>query len=321
MQAEVNQNVVVYFDNQYVPLGEARVSILTHALHYGTGVFDGIRGYWDDKQHDLFLVRPQDHYQRWKTNCGILRVDVPLTTEELTEITVELVRRNRFQSNLYVRPLAYKSAERIGVIPDDRNAFAVMVVPFGDYLDSRKGLHAGVVSWRRIEDTAIPARAKICGAYVNSALASDEARRNGFDEAILLTEAGHVAEAASSNIFLVRRGKLITPPASENILEGITRDSVMELARKELRLEVVERPVDRSELYVCDEMFFTGTMVEVAPVVRVDHRPVGSGQIGPVTAELRHLYTQAAHGRLEAWRQWLMPVYEPVANFSVGSAV
>jgi len=174
MQAEVNQNVVVYFDNRYVPLGEARVSILTHALHYGTGVFDGIRGYWDDKQQDLFLVRPQDHYQRWKNNCGILRIDVPLTAEELTEITAELIRRNRFQSNLYVRPLAYKSAQRIGVIPDDRDAFAVMAVPFGDYLDSRKGLHAGVVSWRRIEDTEIPARAKICGAYVNSALATDD---------------------------------------------------------------------------------------------------------------------------------------------------
>jgi branched-chain amino acid aminotransferase len=252
MQADVNQNIIVFFENQYVPLAEARVSILTHAFNYGTGVFDGIRGYWDDKQRELFLVRPEDHFARWKTNCGILRIDVPLTPVELCDVTAELIRRNQFQSNVYVRPLAYKSAQRIGVIPDDRNEFAVMAVPFGDYLDSRDGLHAGVVSWRRVEDNAIPGRAKICGAYVNSALASDEARRNGFDEAIFLTEAGHVAEGATFNICLVKNWKLVTPPGTENILEGITRDCVMELARRELNMEVVERPVDRSELYVCD---------------------------------------------------------------------
>jgi branched-chain amino acid aminotransferase len=311
MQAEVNQNVVVYFDNQYVPLGEARVSILTHALHYGTGVFDGIRGYWDDKQQDLFLVRTQDHYQRWKTNCGILRIDVPLTAEELTEITVELIRRNQFRSNLYVRPLAYKSAERIGVNPDDRNAFAVMAVPFGDYLDSRKGLRAGVVSWRRIEDNAIPTRAKICGSYVNSALAGDEARRNGFDEAIFLNESGHVAEGATCNLFIARNGKLITPPGTENILEGLTRDCVMELAHRELNLEVVERPIDRSELYTCDEVFLTGTAVEVAPVVEVDHRPVKTGAIGPVARQLRRLYFEATHGYLSHYQKWLLRVYHP----------
>jgi len=219
------------------------------------------------------------------------------------------MRRNRFHSHVYVRPLAYKSAERIGVNPDDRDAFSVIVVPFGDYLDSRHGLHAGVVSWRRIEDNAIPGRAKICGSYVNSALAGDEARRNGFDEAIFLTEAGHVAEGATCNIFLVRGGKLVTPPGTENILEGITRNCVMELARNELHLEVVERPVDRSELYLADEIFFTGTAVEVAPVTKVDHRPVGSGAIGPVAAELRFLYMEASRGRLANYRHWLLPAY------------
>ncbi len=309
MGTKVNPETIVLFENRFVPLHEARVSILTHALHYGTGVFDGIRGYWDEKQHELFLVRPLDHYQRWKANCGILRIDVPPSLEELCDLTVELVRWNQFECNLYVRPLAYKSAERIGVNPDDADAHAIIVVPFGDYLDSRKGLHAGVVSWRRIEDTAIPARAKICGSYVNSALAGDEARRNGYDEAILLNESGHVAEGATCNIFLIRHGKLITPPVTENILEGITRDSVMELARRELRLDVIERPVDRSELYVSEEMFFTGTAVEVAPVVRVDHRPVGSGTIGPLTAALRSLYVEATRGRLPAYRKWLVPVY------------
>jgi len=239
---------------------------------------------------------------------------VPRTVAELSAVTADLIRRNRFQRDVYVRPLAYKSVERVGIAPDNQDAFAIVAIPMGDYLDSSKGLHAGVVSWRRIQDNAIPARAKICGSYVNSALASDEARRNGFDEAIFLTEAGHVAEGASCNIFLVRHGKLITPPGTENILEGITRDCVMELARKELHLEVIERPVDRSELYLCDEVFFTGTAVEVGPVIRVDHRPVGTGEIGPVAAELRHLYVQATRGRLKAYRNWLMPVYQTASE-------
>ena len=239
---------------------------------------------------------------------------MPPSAAELSELTADLLRRNGYRGDVYIKPLAYKSSQRIGIHSDDQDAFAIVPMPAPAYLDSSQGLHAGVSSWRRIEDNAIPGRAKICGSYVNGVLATDDARRNGFDEAILLTEAGHVAEAASSNIFLVRHGSLITPPASENILEGITRDSVMELAREELRVEVIERPVDRSELYVCDELFFTGTMVEVAPVIRVDHRPVGTGEIGPVTAKLRHLYSQAGHGRLEAWRHWLVPVHERVAE-------
>lgn len=313
MAVEVNQEIIVFFENKFVPLREARVSILTHALHYGTGVFEGIRGYWDKEQQELFLVRPQEHYARWKSNCGILMIGVPLSATELTNLTVELIRRNKFNSNLYIRPLAYKSAQRIGVHPDEQDSFALIALPFGDYLDSRKGLHAGVSSWRRIEDNAIPGRAKICGAYVNSALAGDEARRNGYDEAIFLTESGHVAEGAACNIFLVRDGKLITPPVTENILEGITRASVMELARNELQLEVIERRVDRSELYVCDEIFFTGTAIELAPVVRVDHRPVGSGEIGPVTAALRKLYLDATRARLPAYHKWILPVYRRVA--------
>jgi branched-chain amino acid aminotransferase len=312
MTGQLNPQTIVFFENRLTALSEARVGILTHALNYGTGVFEGIRGYWNEPENQLFLLRPREHFLRWKQNCGILRIEVPPSAVELSEITAGVVRRNRYRCDVYVRPLAYKSSERIGLHMDDQSAFAIVAMPVSAYLDSSKGLHAGVSSWRRIEDNAIPGRGKICGSYVNGALASDEARRNGFDEAILLTEAGHVAEGASCNVFLVRHGKLIAPPASENILEGITRDSVMELARQELRLEVIERPVDRTELYICDEMFFTGTMVEVAPVIRVDHRPVGTGEIGPVTAELRHLYSQAAHGRLNAYRDWLMPVYESV---------
>ncbi len=318
MQLGADPDVIVYFRNQFVAVGEARVNILTHALHYGTGVFEGIRAYWDDVEQDLFLLRPLEHYQRWKKNCGILRIVVPPAAETLCDITAELIQRNRFRSNLYIRPLAYKSAERIGLTPDDEDAFAIMALPLGEYLPREQGLHVGVASWRRIDDNAIPARGKICGAYVNSVLASDEARRNGFDEAIFLNDNGHVAEGTTHNIFMVLNGRLITPPGSENILEGITRSAIIELAGRELHLDVLERPVDRSELYVCDELFFTGTAVEIAPITRVDHRPVGKATVGEITGELRRLYFEAARGHLPEYRKWLLPAYR--ANATAGRA-
>jgi branched-chain amino acid aminotransferase len=314
MKADADQNLIVYFGGQYVPLREARVGILTHALHYGTGVFEGIRAYWDEARQEMFVLRPMEHYERWKQNCGVLRIKVPPSPAELCEITLELMRRNSLRTDAYVRPLAYKSAERVGVCTDDQDAFAIIAMPFGAYLPSDQGLHAGVSSWRRIEDNAIPPRAKICGAYVNSALASDDARQSGFDEAILLNERGQVAEGATCNLFMVRKGKLITPPMTENALEGITRDSVMELARRELGLQVVERPIGRSELYVCDELFFTGTAVGVAPVVRVDHRAVQDGAIGALTREIRQLYFDASHGHVPDYFKWLVPVYKSLKS-------
>ena len=309
MKADVDPNVIVYFNGQYMPMHDAHIGILTHALHYGTGVFEGIRAYWNAEEQDLFVVRPREHYVRWKQNGGILRIAVPQTADQLCEITAELARRNGFRSDLYIRPLAYKSAERIGVAMDDQDAFFIVALPFGEYLHSENGLRAGVSSWRRIDDNAIPPRGKICGAYANSALASDEARRSGFDEAILMNESGHVTEGATCNLFMLRNGRLITPAVNENVLEGITRDSIMELVRRELGLEIVERPIDRSELYVCDELFLTGTAVGVAPVTHVDHRPVGDGAIGAVTRGLRQLYMDAMHGRVPAYRKWLLPVY------------
>jgi branched-chain amino acid aminotransferase len=310
MRADGNPKMIVYFDGKYVPLAEARVGILTHALHYGTAVFEGIRAHWDEAQKELFVMRPVEHYERWKQNCKFLRLVVPHSPAELSEITLDLIRRNQFRTNVYIRPLAYKSAERIGVSFDDQDAFALIALPFSDYVPTDRGLTAGVSSWRRINDNAIPARGKISGAYVNSGLASDEAHRCGFDEAIFLNETGHVAECSTCNIFMVRKGKLITPSVTENVLEGITRDAVMELARRELGLEVVERPIDRSELYVCDELFFTGTAVGVAPVVEVDHHPVKDGAIGAITSKLQQLYFDATRGHLQAYRNWLAPVYK-----------
>jgi branched-chain amino acid aminotransferase len=310
MKIEADQNLIVYFDGRYMPTRDARVGILTHALHYGTGVFEGLRAYWDEPQKQLFVFRANEHYERWIQNCGILRIHVPHSPEELTAITLEILRRNAFRTDVYIRPLAYKSAERVGVSLDDEDAFAITALPFGEYLPADRGVHAGVSSWRRIEDNAIPPRAKICGAYVNSAMASADARLSGFDEAILLNEDGHVAEGATCNIFLLRKGKLITPPVTENVLEGITRDSVMQLAASELGIETVERPVDRSELYQCDELFFTGTAVAITPVVRVDHRPVGDSGVGSVTRKLQQIYFDATRGHSPASRNWLTPVYQ-----------
>ncbi len=310
MKVEADPNSIVYFDDRYMPMRDAHVGILTHALHYGTGVFEGIRAHWDDAQQELFLLRSNEHYERWKQNCGILRIHIPYTPEELTAITVEILCRNNFQTNVYIRPLAYKSAERVGVATDEQDSLAIVALPFGEYLPADKGVHAGVSSWRRIQDNAIPPRAKICGAYVNSAVASADARMSGFDEAILLNENGHVAEGATCNIFMVRKGKLITPPVTENVLEGITRDCIMRLAGWEMNLDTLERPMDRSELYICDELFFTGTAVALTPIVRVDHRPVGNGSIGPITRRLQQLYVDATRGRLEVYRNWLTPVYQ-----------
>lgn len=314
MKAETpNPNTIVWFQNRFVPLGEANVNILTHALNYGTGVFEGIRGYYDKNQDNLFFVRPRDHFERWKRNCRVIRIDVPESVDELCELTTELCRRNNFRTNVYVRPLAYKSSARIGVHADENDAYAVVVVPFGLYFDGKKGLKAGVVSWRRIEENAIPGRAKISGSYVNSVLAGDEARRNGHDEAILLTEQGYVAEGSTCNLFMVRDGKLITPPITENILEGITRASVIELAQNEIPIEVVERPIGRTELYMCDEVFFTGTAVEVAPIVQIDHRPVGTGEVGLITQTIQSLYVEATRGRIPRYHHWLLPAYQPAA--------
>jgi branched-chain amino acid aminotransferase len=304
-------DLIVFFRDQFVRLADANVNILTHGLNYGTGVFEGIRGYWDERLQDLMLNRAIEHYDRWKKNCGILRISVPYSAVELSDLTAELCRRNNLRTNIYIRPIAYKAAERIGVHADEKDALAISVLPFGDYFEHQKGLRAGVVSWRRVQDNAIPGRAKICGAYVNSVLATDEAHRNGHDEAIFLNEAGHVVEGATCNLFILRGRQLITPPPADNILEGITRASVMELARNELNLQVVERSIARSELYVCDEVFFTGTAVEVAPVVAVDNRPVGSGEIGPISQKLRSLYFDGTRGRLPAYRHWLRPVYHP----------
>jgi branched-chain amino acid aminotransferase len=299
-----------FFHGDIVPIEQATVSVMTHALHYGTACFAGIRGYWNADHANLYIFRLEDHFQRFLASSRMLLMDLPYTVADLASITVELVRREGYREDCYIRPLAYKSSETIGVrLHNLEAAVTIFSLPFGKYIESETGAKAGTSTWRRVDDTAIPARGKLSGAYVNSALSKSEAMANGFDEAIVLNQDGHVSEGSAENILLVRNGQLISPPVTANILEGITRRTIYELAQREMGLEVVERDVDRSELYVADEVMFCGTGVQLVAVTSVDHRPVGTGEMGPVAGALRNLYFEAVRGNLPQYRHWCTPVY------------
>lgn len=308
-----------YFQKQIVPLSEARISVMTHAFNYGTGCFEGIRGNWNADHEQLYLFRLREHYERLARSCRILYIDLDYSVDDMVDLTLKLVQTCDFHEDIYVRPIAYKSGEIVGVkmhdVPSD---LLIFVTTLGAYLDFNAGIHCGTSSWRRVDDLGIPARAKVTGIYVNSALAKTEANLNGFDEAIMLTHDGHVAEGSGENIFLVDRGQLVTPPPSDNVLVGITRATVMELARAEMGLETVERQVDRSELYVAEEVFMTGTAAHVSPVTKIDHRPVGNGDVGPITARLQERYFAAAKGEIEQYRAWVTPALS--SSGSVASA-
>jgi branched-chain amino acid aminotransferase len=294
-----------YFKGQIVPYSEAKVGVATHAFNYGTAVFGGLRGYWNDELKKLFVFRPLDHYRRFLNSCRIMCMEFDHTPESLTDLTLELLRRDAYHQNIYIRPLAYKADEVIGVrLHNLKDELTIFAVPFEQYVKNDTAAHVTISSWRRIDDNTIPARGKISGAYASSALIKTDAVRAGFDEALALTLDGHLTEGSAMNIFMLRDGVLITPPVTDNILEGITRRSVMELARNELGLAVVERPIDRSEIYVCDEFFLTGTAAQVTVVTKVDHRPVGKGVMGPVADSLRRLYDEVLHGRHPKYTHW-----------------
>lgn len=298
-----------FFKKQFVPISEAKVGIMTHALNYGTACFEGIRGNWSSEEGLFYLFRPRDHFVRLLRSCRILKINLPYTVEELCQLAVELVGICGYREDVYVRPLAYKSSEEVGVrlhnLEDDLFLF---VIPFGPYIDFEKGVKCGTSSWRRIGGDMVPTLAKITGPYVNNALAKTEAIENGFDEAILLTRDGHVSEGSGENIFLVVDGKLVTPYASDDILMGITRDSVIKLAKNEMGVETIERPIDRSELYIADECFMTGTAAHVTPIIEVDRRKVGNGEIGPMTKELQRLYFDVVQGKNRKYLDWCIPV-------------
>jgi len=275
-------NLVCYFQGGYVRLGDAKIPLMTHAFMYGTGVFEGIRAYWNPEEKQLYALRIKEHIVRLRNSSKImLMAEVP-TVDEFTEIVKQVLRRNSFREDAYCRPSVYKSTEAIGVkLHGLTHDFYVLAVPMGDYIDTEKGISTGTVSWRRTSDTSIPSRSKITGSYVNPAFSKTEAMLNGFDEAIVLTQEGHVAEGSAENLFMVRDGVLITPAVSDDILEGITRAGIIEIAAH-LDIPVKERQIDRTELYIADEVFLCGTGAQVSPVASVDHRPVGDGHVGPI---------------------------------------
>lgn len=302
-----------YFKKQFMPLAEAKIGIMTHAFNYGTAVFEGIRGNWNEEEEEIYLFRVAEHFERMRKSCRIMRIDFPYENDELTAIATKIVAMSGYREDVYLRPLAYKSSEVLGVrLHDLESDFLMFIAPFGPYLDLEKGARCCTSSWRRVADTGIPARAKITGIYANSALAKTEAQLNGFDEAIMLDDRGHVSEGSGENIFVVQDGRLITPPPSSDILVGITRDTVITLAREELGIQTIERDIDRTELYTADECFMTGTAAHVTPVVEVDHRPVGSGKMGPVTGQLVRLYFDIIRGKNPKYADWCTPCYSRV---------
>jgi branched-chain amino acid aminotransferase len=304
------QDSIVYFDGAFVPLHEATITVATHALHYGTGVFEGIRGYWSEEHEELYVLKLPEHVDRFFRSCSVVRIQPPFSRSEMCDALLEVLRRNGFRQDVYVRPLGFKATETIRLtLTSLKDSFTIFAFPFGLYVHRENGLNVCVSGWRRIDDNTIPARAKITGSYVNAALASDDAVRAGFDEALMLTQAGTLAEASSANLFLVRHGRLVTPPPSENILEGITREAVMQLARQELGIHTDERVVGRTEIYIADEAFLTGTGVQIEPIANVDGRPVGTGEPGPVVTQLQKLYADAVRNRLASYADWCTPVY------------
>jgi branched-chain amino acid aminotransferase len=296
-----------YHGGELTRMGDIRLSPATHALNYGTGVFEGIRAYWNEGRGTLQVLKLREHYERFEKSCRMLRIELPHAVDELCEVTLEILRRNAPREDTYIRPLAYKSAASVGVKLAVEEELSIFTVPMGNYVELT-GLRCCVSSWRRTPDTAIPARGKLTGSYINTALAVDEAQRAGYDDAIFLTQDGHVSEASAANIFLLRKGGLITPPVTADILEGITRDAVMELAERELGMPVMLRDVDRTELYAADEVFLTGTGYQIAPVVEIDGRKVGAGEMGPVAARLQELYFEAARGDNPDYGHWTVAV-------------
>ncbi|MBI2434662.1 MAG: branched-chain amino acid transaminase [Candidatus Hydrogenedentes bacterium] len=302
---------ITYFEGQYVPVEEAKVSIMTHAFNYGTGLFEGIRGYYSEEEENIFIFRLKEHVDRLVRNFRILCMEIPEDAAAIEQICIEVTRRRGFKEDVYIRPLCYKCERSLGpAVRGVASSFCCYVIKLGDYVDTQNGLDVAVSSWRRLSDNAIPSRAKSTGSYINSSLASTEAKQAGFHEAIFLREDGTVAEGSAMNIFMVMGGKLITTPPTADILVGITRNTVMQLAREMLHLEVIERPIARTELYVCDELFFCGTGAQVAPVRSVDRRVLGDGQPGPVTKQLQRLYFEVVQGKVDQYRPWCTPVFE-----------
>jgi branched-chain amino acid aminotransferase len=298
-----------FFEGKIVPLAEAKINIATHGFLYGTAVFGGLRAYWNPDKRGLYLFRPYDHFRRLLHSAKIMTMETRYDEEGLIQLTLDVLRKDNWQQDVYLRPTFYKADMGIGVrLHDLRDEFCMFVIPFEKYIKNDTNAHATISSWRRIDDNMIPARGKVAGAYVNSALIKSDAVRGGYDEALAMDGNGHLSEGSAMNIFMVRDGMLITPPVTDNILEGITRRTIMEFARTELNMPVVERSIDRTEAFLADEFFMTGTAAEITAVTQIDHRPIGAGKMGPVTTRLRILYDDAIRARNPKYESWNVQV-------------
>lgn len=302
-----------FFNGEFIPLSDAKISLMTHAFQYGTGIFEGIRGYWNEDDNTMYIFRMKEHYERMTNNAKLLFLELNKSIDELCEITVELIKKNKPKEDTYIRPNVFKSGTIIGpslVNKGGKNptSLSIYTIPLGEYVDISKGLHVCISSWTRIEDNAIPARGKIQGSYVNTALAKTEAVLNGFDDAIVLSQDGHISEGSAMNLFLVREGKLVTTKVSDNILEGVTRNTIMEIAKNEFGIETETRKIDRTEIYTCDEAFFCGTGAQVSPITKCDHRNVGNGKIGSISKKLQDLYFDVVKGKHSKYKKWCTPV-------------
>jgi branched-chain amino acid aminotransferase len=300
----------VFYQGKIVEEKEVSISIRCKAFNYGLACFEGIRAYWDEESEQLYAFRLKEHYERFLQSCKTINIKLPYTVDDLIKFTIELLKKNNFKTTTYVRPIAYKGADKIGpTLNDDDDRIVIYCQSLGSYTGKTE-LKVAVTSWSRVEDNMLPPRTKATAAYLNSGLASLEVIRKGYDEAIFLTRSGHVCEGPGENIFMVRKGKLITPPPSDNILEGITRDTVMLLAKNELGIEVVERSITRTELYAADELFFSGTAMEVTPIIEVDDRVVGNGKPGEISAKIKKLFFEITTGKNPKYAHFCIPVYE-----------
>ena len=298
-----------FFEGKIVPLADAKINIATHGFLYGTAVFGGMLAYWNEEKKRLFVFRPYDHFHRLLNSGRMMAMNIPYDEESLIQLTLDVLRSDDWKEDVYLRPTIYKSDMGIGVkLHDLKDEFCMFVIKFEKYLKNDTNAHVTFSSWRRIDDNAIPARGKVAGAYANSALIKTDANRAGFDEALVLDQNGHVSEGSAMNIFMVRGGVLVTPPVTDNILEGITRRSVIDLARNDLGLQVLERSIDRTEVFIAEEMFMTGTAAQIVAVTQVDHRPVGAGMMGPVTTKLRTLFDDVVRAKHPKYQQWNLEV-------------
>ena len=299
---------IVYFENKFVNEEDAKISIKTNSFHYGTAVFEGIRAYYNKENDTMYGLFFKEHYQRLFKNMRILNMEIEESIDDLVEITKELIKRNNHKEDVYIRPIVYYSDLAIGPKLIGYTAkIAIYTLPLGDYIDTSKGIKAKVSSWVRLNDNMIPPRLKVTGAYVNSALAKTEALLSGAEEAIVLNKDGFVSEGSAENIFIVRDGKLITPAVSDDILEGITRKAVMDIAT-DLGIPVIERSISRTELYVADEVFFCGTGAQISPVIEIDNIKIGNGTVGEITKKIKDVYFDAVRGKVEKYRSWVVEI-------------